>query len=286
MKYLDFHENKKQGTEDFPIAFYHIEPTDARYEMPYHWHQQIEIIRVLEGTFKLMLNGCNHELKAGDVVYIQDGISHGGVPEECIYECVVYDIKILQKSEYRTGDFIRRLARHQYYIPADSLDGRSRKFDYTDLLFTALSDSREGYEMETMAALYLMYSDIYRREAYANNDVNIKASYAHSAKFKKALDFIETHYAENISLEDMAKSAGMSSKYFCRYFKKMSGKTPTGYLNYYRIERACQQLAEGSVSVTDAALGNGFNDISYFIKTFKKQKGVTPRQYKTERFDS
>ena len=101
---------------------------------------------------------------------------------------------------------------------------------------------------------------------------------------KKALDFIETHYAENISLEDMAESAGVSPKYFCRYFKEMSDKTPIEYLNYYRIERACEQLAINSVSVTDAALGNGFNDISYFIKTFKKQKGVTPRQYKTSRF--
>ena len=98
---------KQQGTDDFPIAFYHIEPTDTRYEMPYHWHHQIEIIRVIKGVFHLIINGAVYDLHEGEAVYIQDGLSHGGTPEECIYECVVFDLKIVQKSEYRTGRFLR-----------------------------------------------------------------------------------------------------------------------------------------------------------------------------------
>ena len=74
MNYYDFHENKQQGTDDFPIAFYHIEPTDTRYEMPYHWHHQIEIIRVIKGAFHLIINGAVYDLHEGEAVYIQDGL--------------------------------------------------------------------------------------------------------------------------------------------------------------------------------------------------------------------
>jgi AraC-like DNA-binding protein len=99
-------------------------------------------------------------------------------------------------------------------------------------------------------------------------------------RFKDVLNYIEEHYTESISLEDMARVAGLSPRYFCRFFRKMTQCTPTEYLNYYRIECACEQLAEVTVSITDVALNCGFNDISYFIKAFHKAKGITPRQYK------
>lgn len=276
MNYYDFHENKQQGTDDFPIAFYHIEPTDTRYEMPYHWHHQTEIIRVIKGVFHLIINGAVYDLHEGEAVYIQDGLSHGGTPEECIYECVVFDLKIVQKSEYRTGRFLRNLAKHRIYIPAAAIDGSQ----YVNMLFDALGREYDGYEMDTIAALLLIHSEILRRNAYIAVTDDVDATYAHSAKFKKILDYIEEHYKESISLDDMAAVSEITPQYLCRYFREMSGMTPTKYLNYYRIERACEQLVTSSVSVTDAALENGFNDISYFIKTFRKQKGVTPHQYK------
>ena len=59
----------------------------------------------------------------------------------------------------------------------------------------------------------------------------------------------------------------------------MTYRTPIDYLNYYRIERACYQLLTTNHSITEIAYSSGFNDLSYFIKTFKKYKGVTPKNY-------
>lgn len=125
----------------------------------------------------------------------------------------------------------------------------------------------------------LLYGYMEEQHLYFETPARNTSPKSPSAKFKKALNYIESHYAENISLDDMARASNMNSKYFCRFFKEMSGHTPLGYLNYYRIERACEQLAEKKISVTEAALGNGFNDLSYFIKTFRLQKGVTPGHY-------
>ena len=93
------------------------------------------------------------------------------------------------------------------------------------------------------------------------------------------LEVIENHYADCITLEDLSQAAGMNSKYFCRYFKDMTHRTPVDYLNYYRIEQACFKLVTSNESIADIGLSCGFNDVSYFIKTFKKYKGMTPKKY-------
>ena len=86
---------------------------------------------------------------------------------------------------------------------------------------------------------------------------------------------MESSYNKQITLEEMAGSVDMSPKYFCRFFHEMTHRTPIDYLNYYRIERACYQLMTTDQSITEVAYSSGFN----FIKTFKKYKGTTPKQY-------
>ena len=71
----------------------------------------------------------------------------------------------------------------------------------------------------------------------------------------------------------------MNEKYFCRFFKEFTNITPIDYINRLRIENAAHSLLEAGFTVTEAALDNGFNDISYFSKIFKKYKGVSPKRY-------
>ena len=98
-------------------------------------------------------------------------------------------------------------------------------------------------------------------------------------RLRLALDYIEENYASHITLDDIARRSGYSSKYFCRYFFAAVHKTPIEYLNFYRIERACFLLDTEHGSVGDIAFRCGFNDLGYFIRTFKKMKGVTPKKY-------
>ena len=98
-------------------------------------------------------------------------------------------------------------------------------------------------------------------------------------QFKQVLEYIEANYQNTISLEQMSRAASMSPKYFCRFFMDMTHKTPMDYLNYQRVEHAAFLLSTSHSSVTDVAFSCGFNDLSYFIKTFKRYKGVTPGKY-------
>ena len=89
MRYLASHERAVRGTFDFPIELYYVDQSNPRYEMPFHWHMEHELILVLSGTFALSLNGEPFTLSAGDCALVADGSIHGGHPDGCIYECVV-----------------------------------------------------------------------------------------------------------------------------------------------------------------------------------------------------
>ena len=99
-------------------------------------------------------------------------------------------------------------------------------------------------------------------------------------QLKPALEYIEQHYGQHISLDTLARLTGFSPKYFCRYFRTIVHRSPIDYLNYYRIECAAHFLATADMNVAEVAVQCGFADSSAFIKQFRKYKGTTPKQYK------
>ena len=68
MHYLDYNEKKQHGTPDFPIEYYHVDEHHPRYNMPFHCHKELEIIRILEGILYLKLDDEELEAKAGDII--------------------------------------------------------------------------------------------------------------------------------------------------------------------------------------------------------------------------
>lgn len=280
MKYLDYKEDKKQGTFDFPVAFYHVDANHPRYQMPYHWHLEYEIIRILEGHFQLTADGLQVDAQKGDLLMIPGGALHGGVAEDCVYECIVFNMNLLVSNNKICNKFIQQLLRHELRLNLKLPDNQADLNKAADDLFRYMHDKNLGYEFLAQGALFTMLGFIFLARAYQVCKPPNSVSAHQIKRLKDVLNYIEEHYSEAISLEEMARTAGLSSRYFCRFFRKMTQCTPTEYLNYYRIESACEQLADTQTSITEVALNCGFNDISYFIKAFHRAKGVTPKQYK------
>ena len=94
------------------------------------------------------------------------------------------------------------------------------------------------------------------------------------------LDKIEADFDEDITLTELAELAGLNEKYLCRIFKDYTEKTIIEYIHEIRIENACYEMSVTGNNITRAAFDSGFNDLSYFSKTFKKLKGISPTEYK------
>ena len=272
MKYFDYKENKQHGTFDFPIEFYHVTPNHSRYNMPYHWHTECEIIRILEGEFILFIDKEKILAKKNDIIFVHSGIFHGGLPNDCIYECIVFDMKLLLKDNNACTKQIYDIVNHNKVIAHKLPSNVQALNNCCTSLFEAMRVKSTGYEFIAQGALYYLIGTILENQLYVKNNKYTK-------KTKERFLQLKNVYQNPLTLEDLSKASGMSPKYFCRFFHEMINKTPIEYLNYYRIEISCEKLLATELSITEIALNCGFNDVSYFIKTFKKHKGVTPKQY-------
>lgn len=282
MKYIDYQEQKKQGTFNFPIAYYHQSPMTPRYHMQHHWHTQYEIIRIISGTFQLTLDNETRMLNPGDCVLITSGTLHGGVPYDCVYDCIVFDFQLLIHQNHACAKIMHDIMTHKISIFPFLSDHSADILPIIKNLCHALSRKKTGYEFTTQGYLYLLLSVILEKHLY-EEVVYDNVSASRLTSIKNVLVYISENYTNHISLDTLSKIAGMNPKYFCRYFRSVTERTPIDYLNYYRIECACELLSTRDISIKEAAISCGFNDESYFIKTFHKYKGTTPKQFmKTE----
>lgn len=279
MKYIDYKERREQGTFNFPLAFYHATPTAPRYHMQYHWHTHYEILRVISGTFHLTLDNKTRVLHAGECVMITGGTLHGGVPyDNCVYDCIVFDFQLLAKENHAGAKTVHGIITQKYIITPYLSDYSEDILPIITSLCDTLARRRTGYEFATQGYLYLLLSVILEQHLYEEIVYDSVAA-NRLTSIKNVLTYISDNYANPITLENLAKIAGMNPKYFCRYFRGVTERTPIDYLNYYRIECACELLSTKDISIKETAISCGFNDESYFIKTFHKYKGITPKQF-------
>lgn len=279
MKEVAFREQKQHGSLDFPIAYYRVDESYEQYIMPLHWHRELEIVLVRSGRLHIFLNNAGYEMGAGDILFIGSGVLHRAEPEDCLYECVVFDPNLLG----------RRLQEH--VLPLLSGESVIRPFfpaqsgpvsDAVAELCRQMAGKEPHYQLAVHGALakllYLLHvgGHIHRRSHTGRT--------GHQAEIvARVVRYIDENYREKITLQQLAAQAAVHEKYLCRIFKEFTGRTPIDYVNQLRIDHACIDLTLHHKNVTEAALDAGFTDMSYFTKLFRRTKGITPRDYARSR---
>ena len=277
MKHTDLIEKKRHGSAAFPIEYYYADPEHPRYVMSVHWHREFELIRVLKGKLHIFLEGEEYVLSKGEILMISGGLLHRGEPEECIYECLVFDPVMLRRASGDKADkFLSPVIDLHVRIPDPLLKERAL-CRCADSLFDLMSRHPAYYELEVYGHLFSLMAGMYR------TGMLLPVDHApHTGKTKnimKLISWLEQNYAEPLKLESLSERSGLSSKYLCRVFKEYTAKTPIEYITELRVENACIEMTTLGHSVTEAAFNCGFNDLSYFCKVFKRLKGQTPKEY-------
>ncbi len=278
MKYSDYIEKKLRGKPGFPISYYFISHNHPQYVMEAHWHNELEIIRVLSGRFLAHVDNIEKTMHAGDILFVDGGCIHRGIPQDCTYECIVLDLNILKKHARDAMEkYISPIISAQKEINCFLSDTNSPLFASVDKLCKSLNNQSPYYELTVYSTLYEIIANLYIG-GYVQDKIQSKHS-AQREVMSILLDYIDAHYNEHITLSSLASKANLNEKYLCRIFYNYTSKTPIAYINELRIEKACYDIQMGK-TITNAAINNGFNDLSYFSKVFKDVKKLTPSQYK------
>ncbi|MDY2987460.1 MAG: AraC family transcriptional regulator [Peptoniphilus sp.] len=274
---------------DIEIPFYIEENTCStknKNEELAHWHNSIEIIKVIEGKFTCQVNGKNLEAQAGDVCVINRRKIHRILNDSSLKICkkktFIFNPDILFKDETMYK---------KYMLPMLSDNGFSHmRFRYKSSLskeiLNLINEIEEiynskplGYEMEITSIMIMILRRLYI--AYQTSNETIKDRENPNIQIQRKMSgFIYENFGSKISLDDIANSGSVSKSTCMRIFKEYTGKSPIEFLNSYRLERSAQMLEETSALITEISLECGFSQQSYYNKLFLKEYGLTPKNYR------
>lgn len=274
---MSFNELKQHGTEDFPYELYKVDSDHPRYKMAMHWHSSIELIRILSGKLKVTLDDKTIDCESGDMLLVNSEVIHGATPENCIYRCLVFNPSFLKTGNDGCNLFLENLLSQECFLFEKITD--SQVYQIVCDMMQAMDEQKDGYTFKVIGLSALLFG-VMQEKGLFSRDYHTDRDMEKIHKLKRVLKYMRDNYASEISLDDMASVADLSTKYFCSFFKAMTGTTPVKYLLAYRIERSARRLISSDDSITQIAYECGFNDLSYFIKTFKQLKKITPKNYR------
>lgn len=278
-------EQGHHGTPYFPFQAFSQEDNNGQYFAPYHWHEDMEILYVTKGSLLLHTEEETYSLKAGRVYFINPGTLHGLFGEStCSHHyALLFRPDFLSFSRYDIcqNQFLDPLLSGQLLFP----DGRNLSRELTKQLSSLIEEAALLYQQQTpIAPLSIKILLLQILELLFTNQTFVTLGAVPDREnvlsLRLVFSYIEDHYMEKISLEDLSSCLHMNRNYFCKYFREKVGKPPFAYLNEYRINQAAAQLLKSDLPITEVALNTGFDNMSYFIRQFKRYRGCTPSAFR------
>ncbi|OMF35543.1 AraC family transcriptional regulator [Paenibacillus peoriae] len=285
-------ENRIHGNPMYPVSVYpSVEQLNGNSVLESHWHEEMEFIVVEQGSAIFQTDMVYTEVNEGEALFVNSGELHAGYLQKsarCVFSAVVFHPDMLHS---RTQDTVQTQFIDPFIskklVPPPHIRGvqpwGQEVLAALRHIITSHEQNAPARELATKAQLYSMIACLYPHMTPANGEDVIMAGQRNKVeRIKKALVYINSHAHEPIRLREIADEIGMSEGHFCRFFKQMVQKSPVEYINYHRIQKACRLLEQSDRKVVDIALDVGFDNLSYFIATFKKWNGLTPSQYRKQ----
>lgn len=289
MKTNTLKENAIHGDAMFPLKIYRNTDFEGNYSLPYHWHEEVEIIFVEEGeiTFNIDMKPIN--LSSNQCLFINSHTLHSANAlnnNRSVHHAIVFDMNILSSSlyDYCQNKYIDPLLNNTLSFPSlinNSFTCSQKILSEIKELINIYYTKFNGWELGVKASLLKIISLIAQDNKFIKNTSITSSSNNYKVeRIKLVLDYIYKNYRNKIYIDDLAKQANMNTQYFCRFFKSITGKSPILYINHYRIEKAAKLLQTKDYTVMDICFNVGFDNFSYFIKKFKEFKNCTPSEYR------
>lgn len=236
-----------------------------------HWHRQIEILAVTQGSMRVVCADTVQTVSEGEMLFVNPYESHighageNGVSYLCFIAepCLWYDA--LSEGSSATLPHISN------HITDKSM------FSLLQSTFKEYQGREIGRELFVRAHLLLFFS-----LATRHHSTDVTAGTDSEARIGEVMRYINGHHTEKLSTRTLADTFGFSLSYFCRYFKEATGTTVLEYINAIRLSHACRLLQQTDLPIGTIAERVGFTGVNYFVRQFHEYMDCSPLQFRKQ----
>lgn len=253
----------------------------------WHFHPELELVYVNKGQGKRHIGNHLSYFNNSQLLLIGPNLPHNGFTDRLTTNG--FETLIQFKEDFLGKDFFELPEMKKI----KELFERSKK----GILFGSETKIKVGYKIEKLVdkkgfkklLVFLEILNILSKTSdYTILNVDgyaVETELQDSSKLDIIYKYINNNFKDHISLDQIANVANMTVPAFCRYFKKVTGKTFTKLVNEYRVVHATKLLSESTMSITDISFECGFNNFSHFNKLFKEITGKNASGYRKEMKD-
>lgn len=255
---------------------------NADYKMSVnHFHYYYEIFYVEQGSCRFFIGGSLFDLKRGDFLVIPPReVHYNRYLTQCTRINLYFreeDLKAVPSpASGRSRDLSSPLLVHFPDSCRSLIDSHFASMLRED----KVDDPISARVLQLQLSEFFLYADRY---GTARGKMPALSSDADQT-ILHITEYIRAHYSEPLSLESLARAAGLSPSYFSRRFKIVTGMRTMEYINYIRLTKASQELLSTDHTITEVAMHSGFSDSNYFKDSFRRSYGLSPRAYRKNRF--
>ncbi len=253
-----------------------------------HWHYFTEVLFMLEGTALVECDGKTYSVEPEELILFHPKSIHSVCStskEPLRYAVLKFDANILSVGNSYTPKIsaILESARNSdcahIHFKEINLFNMHMKERFLDCIHE-LSERNYGYDIKVHSQLCNMMVCLIRlwRDNGFNTDKSFIVSGNDESTLNNITEYIDQHSDELLRVEDLAKRCSMSYSYFAKNFKALYNKSCKEYIEFVRICKADDMLLFTDFNLNYISQETGFTDCSHFIKTYKKLKGITPKQ--------
>ena len=249
-----------------------------------HWHNDLEFILILNGSMNYFVDGENYTLQKGEGIFVNSNRLHYGYANEnddCNFLVLLISPSLLVHNSHIENKYIRPVLQDHYtaaIVLREETAWQKEALQFTKNLYAICREQENGYELLALSQFELLFLILYKNTV-AKYGLCVEQSKDMMA-IKHMLGYIQTHFSENISLQDIAVAGSVCRSKCCTLFRNSLQKTPIEYLTSYRIQKSIDFMTNDNLNITAISNACGFNSSSYFSETFKKIYGVSPTEYR------
>ena len=282
VKKEDGSEKVNYDDDNFPSYIYGgwIKPNVTWAKVP-HFHEDIEMMTIMEGRLAYSVNGHKIDLEVGDTIFVNSNQIHYTIPLEeklCRYVIFIANPNILNSSVAVELQALQPILNNPNLSYLRFRKANEHTVHIRDIMLSLPDLRRNPFEI-TRKFFDIWEIILDQTRSYGMIDEDAQTD-IHTKSFKAMMYFIQQNYKDTITLDDIAESASISKSLCNKIFHKYVGDSPVNYLLNYRVRKVAELLRTTTIPLSEIAAQTGFNGTSYMSEMFKKNFESSPRDYR------